>query len=388
MTEEMEITITKTANSKLGLVDLNNVAFGQVFTDHMLEADFEDGEWKNIEIKPFGPLSLSPSLSAIHYGQSIFEGIKAYRHNDGEAYIFRPKENYARFNLSAERMCMPVVSEELFLEGMRTLIELDKEWIPRHPDHSLYIRPFMFATGTSLGVKPAASYKFMIILSPAGAYFDKPMKILVEETYTRAAPGGVGFSKNAGNYGGSMLAAVEANKIGYDQVLWTDPFEHKWLQEVGMMNVGFMIDGRFITPSLEEGTILKGITRDSVLTILQEMNIEVEERRINIDELIEAYEQNKFTEIFGMGTAAAVSAVKELRYQDFSMTFDVESAKIAKAVKKRLTELKRRKSGRYLRMALQNLIIKHFKKAFFKKITGSVCILINKLYLCRPKNYW
>lgn len=344
MTDVMEMAVTKATVSKLPSVDFNDLPFGKFFTDHMLEADFEDGEWKNIEIKPFAPLSMSPSLAALHYGQAIFEGIKAYKHDDGEAYIFRPKENFVRFNLSAQRMCMPIVPEELFIEGMRALIEVDKDWVPNQPEYSLYIRPVMFATETALGVKPSSKFKFMILLSPTGPYYAKPMKILVEETYTRAAPGGVGFSKNAGNYGGSMLAAMEANKKGYDQVLWTDAFEHKWLQEVGMMNVGFMIDGKFITPSLDEGTILKGVTRDSIITLLQEMNIEVEERRINIDELMEAYKNKTFTESFGMGTAAAVVPIKELCYQDFAMTFDASGYKTAKAVKKRFTDIKEGKA--------------------------------------------
>jgi branched-chain amino acid aminotransferase len=199
----------------------------------MLEADFENGEWRNIEIKPYQPLLLEPSTSALHYGQSIFEGMKAFRTEKGDAFIFRPYENLKRFNLSAQRMNMPEISEEIFIEGMRQLIELDKNWIPVKEDHSLYIRPLMFATDNLLGVKPSETYKFLIILSPAGPYHAAPMKIAVEEKYTRAAPGGVGFSKNAGNYGGSMLPATIAKQQGYDQVLWTDAFEHKWLHEVG-----------------------------------------------------------------------------------------------------------------------------------------------------------
>jgi len=224
------------------------------------------------------------------------------------------------------------VNGEIFMDGMKQLIDLDKNWIPNKKDHSLYIRPFMFSTDCQLGVKPSSTYKFIIILSPSGPYFAEPMKIFVEEKYTRAVPGGVGFAKNAGNYGGSLIAAQEAKKLGYDQVLWTDAFEHKWLQEVGMMNVMFVINSVAITPSLEEGTILKGVTRESVITILKDMGIKVEERRISIDELMDAYKNNSLQEVFGTGTAATISLIKELRYKDFVMKFDVTKCAIANEV--------------------------------------------------------
>ncbi|RYY52934.1 MAG: branched-chain amino acid aminotransferase, partial [Chitinophagaceae bacterium] len=278
MTEAIDISIEKTTKSKLPGTNLKDLPFGQQFTDHMLEADFENGEWKNVVIRPYQALQLEPSLAALHYGQAIFEGIKAYRTNTGEAMIFRPFDNFRRFNQSASRMNMPEVPEEIFIEGMRRLIGLDKNWIPEGADHSLYIRPVMFATDEVLGVRPSNKYKFLIILSPTGPYYVNPMKIAVEEKYTRAAPGGVGFSKNAGNYGGSMLASTLAKQEGFDQVLWTDAFEHRWLQEVGMMNVFFIIDGLAVTPSLDEGTILEGVTRDSVIRGLAEMGIRTEER--------------------------------------------------------------------------------------------------------------
>jgi len=341
MIEALDINITRVERSKLNDLSLENLPFGKYFTDHMLEADFENGEWKNVEIKPYQPLMLEPSLAALHYGQSIFEGIKAYKTADGEPFVFRPYDNFKRFNLSAERMNMPQVPEEIFIEGMRQLIDVDKDWIPQKKEHSLYIRPLMFATDEMLGVRPSEKYKFLIILSPCGPYFSAPMKILVEEKYTRAAPGGVGFAKNAGNYGGSMLAATEAKQKGYDQVLWTDAFEHKWLQEVGMMNVVFIINGKAITPNLDEGTILNGVTRSSVLTILkEEMDIPVEERKISIDELIEAYNKGLLTEVFGTGTAATVAMIKELRYKDFEMHFNPENNRIAAEVKSRLKDIR------------------------------------------------
>ena len=340
MTEALDISITKAERSKLQDINLENVPFGKYFTDHMLEANYENGEWTSIEIKPYQPILMEPSLAALHYGQAIFEGIKAYKTNDGNAFIFRPLDNFKRFNKSAHRMNMPNVPEEIFLEGMRQLIALDKNWIPAKAEHSLYIRPVMFSTDAMLGVRPSDAYKFLIILSPTGPYYASPMKILVEENYTRAAPGGVGFSKNAGNYGGSMLAASLAKEKGYDQVLWTDSTEHKWLQEVGMMNVFFIINNIAITPSLEEGTILEGVTRASVIQGLKEMGIIVEERKINIDEVVEAYKAGKITEVFGTGTAAVIAPIKELNYKGFEMHFHTDLYKISGSVKKWLADIR------------------------------------------------
>ncbi|HTQ65921.1 MAG TPA: branched-chain amino acid aminotransferase [Puia sp.] len=340
MIDTLDIQITKAERSKLNEIDFNHLPFGKYFTDHMLEVDYEDGEWKNVEIKPYQALLLEPSLAALHYGQAIFEGIKAYKNKNGDIFIFRPHDNFKRFNISADRMEMPPVPEEIFIEGMRRLIELDKNWIPVKDEYSLYIRPFMFATDTFLGVKPSDTYKFIILLSPTGPYYAAPMKIYVEEKYTRAAPGGVGFAKNAGNYGGSLKAATVAQNRGYDQVLWTDAFEHKWLQEVGTMNVFFIIGNKAITPSLEEGTILAGVTRDSVIIVLEEMGLKVEERRISIDELIDAYKKGTLIELFGTGTAATISPIKELCYKDFSMKFETEKWKIAPTVKKILTDIR------------------------------------------------
>lgn len=340
MTATLDIQITKAETSKLNDLTLENIPFGKYYTDHMLEADFENGEWKNIEIKPYQPLLLEPSTAALHYGQAIFEGIKAYKDENGNAFIFRPIDNFKRFNISAERMQMPTVPEEIFMEGMRMLIELDKNWIPSMPDHSLYIRPFMFSSDPVIGVKPSETYKFMILLSPTGPYYNTPMKIYVEEKYTRAAPGGVGFSKNAGNYGASMLATALAKKAGYDQVLWTDAFEHKYLQEVGTMNVFFIVGNTAITPSLEEGTILAGVTRDSAITVLEEMGLTIIERKITIDELIEFHKNGELREVFGTGTAATISLIKELRYQDYVMQFDTNSWDVAPELKKRLNDIR------------------------------------------------
>lgn len=345
MIAALNIPVRKIERSKLLDTPLENIPFGKYFTDHMLEADYADGGWKSVEIKPYQPLSLDPSLAALHYGQAIFEGIKAYRNEAGEAFVFRPYDNFARFNRSAVRMNMPEVPEEIFMEGMRKLIALDKNWIPTMKEHALYIRPFMFSTDQMLGVRPSETYKFLIILSPTGPYFAAPMKIIVEEQYTRAAPGGVGFSKNAGNYGGSMLAATEARKQGYDQVLWTDAVEHKWLQEVGMMNVFFMLNGVAVTPSLDEGTILAGVTRDSVIKVLGELGIPVEERRVNIDELLSAYGKGQLTEAFGTGTAAVIAPIKELKYKEYALEMNLQQTPVQSAVRERLAEIRSGKAA-------------------------------------------
>ena len=340
MIEAMDISINRTKRSKLADIKLENIPFGKYFTDHMLVADYRDGAWTNIEILPYQPLLFEPSLVALHYGQAIFEGMKAYKDQQGNAFIFRPYENFHRFNTSARRMNMPEIPEEIFMGGLRQLIELDKDWIPSKENHSLYIRPLMFGTDTALGVRPSDSYKFIIMLSPTGPYYAEPMKIAVEERYTRAAPGGVGFSKNAGNYGGSMLAATEAKRNGYDQVLWTDAFEHKWLQEVGMMNVFFIITGVVITPTLEDGCILAGVTRSSAIVLLQEMGLTIEERKISIDELLDASRTRALQEAFGTGTAATIAMIKELKYKDHVIQFDISKWQVAPLLKKWIADIR------------------------------------------------
>jgi branched-chain amino acid aminotransferase len=332
--------ITKIERSKLNDINLENIPFGKYMSDYMLEVDYEDGEWKTPEIKPYQPLLIQPSLAAIHYGQSIFEGVKAYKNPAGEASIFRPMDNFRRFNISAERMQMPTVPEEIFIEGMKQLVRLDANWIPAKENHALYIRPFMFSTDETIGVKPSDKYKFMIILSPSGPYYATPMRIYVEEKYVRAVPGGIGFAKAAGNYGGSMYPTAQAKLKGYDQVLWTDAFEHKYVQECGTMNVFFVIGNTAITPDLSSGTILDGVTRDSVITMLKDMGLTVEERALNIDEVIEAHKTGTLKEVFGTGTAATISFIKELRYKDYVMEFDVDTWDVAPKVKTMLNGIR------------------------------------------------
>lgn len=337
---DQAIRIIQAETSKLKEIPMENIPFGKYFSDHMLEADYEGGEWKNVEIKPYQPLLLSPSIAAIHYGQAIFEGIKAYKDPQGNPFIFRPQANFRRFNISARRLQMPEVPESIFMEGMRQLVSLDRNWIPGKPDHSLYIRPFMFSCDEVLGVKPSDNYKFMIILSPTGPYYAAPMRIYVEEQYSRAAPGGVGFAKAAGNYAAAMLATAEARKKGYDQVLWTDSFEHRFVQEIGTMNVFFIVNNKALTPGLSEGTILEGVSRDSTMQVLRDMNYEVEERRISIDELIDLYKAGDLREVFGTGTAATVSLIRELRYKDFVMEFDVSSWQVTPEIRRQLTDIR------------------------------------------------
>ena len=337
MISAADFKITRVKQSKLKDLNLDNIPFGKYFTDHMLEADYKDGEWKIEGIKPYQALALAPSAAALHYGQSIFEGIKAYNDIDGtHINIFRPYENFKRFNISAERMMMPQVPEEIFIDGMHALINVDRSWIPKKADHSLYIRPFMFNADEMIGVKPGEHFKFLILLSPTGPYYAAPMRITVEEKYVRAAKGGLGFAKTAANYAASLYAASEAQKIGYDQVLWTDEIEHKYVQECGTMNVFFIIGNTAITPGLEDGTILNGVTRNSLITLLKEMNFTVEERPLNIDEIIDAYKAGQLRETFGAGTAATISLIKELKYKDFVMKFDIDTWKIAPELKRKL----------------------------------------------------
>ena len=340
MTAAADFKITKVAHSKLEGISLENVPFGKYFTDHMLEVDYEGGKWKTPRIVPYQPLQLAPSLAALHYGQAIFEGIKAYKDADGNPQIFRPYDNFKRFNISAERMQMPTVPEEIFMEGLRLLIDIERDWIPGLANHSLYIRPFMFSSDEAIGVRPSDKYKFLIILSPTGPYYATPMRIYVEEKYVRAVEGGYGFAKAAGNYGGALLASAEAHKKGYDQVLWMDAFEHKYVQECGTMNAFFIIGDKAITPGLESGTILEGVTRDSTIVLLKEMGYHVEERNLSIDEIMDAYKAGTLAEVFGTGTAATISMIKELKYKEFVMKFDVEKWSIAPEIKRRMDDIK------------------------------------------------
>ena len=337
----MGIKINKTENSRINEVDFNDIQFGKIYSDHMLIACYENGAWKQPEIMPFHNLSFSPATTFIHYGQAIFEGIKAYNDPNGNPLIFRPHDNWHRMNRSAERMAMPDVPEEIFIDGMRELINLDRQWIPSSPDTALYIRPFMVATDEFIGVKPAEKFMFMIITSPAGPYYSKPVSIYVQDQYVRAFPGGIGFTKAAGNYGMSMYPTIQVRKMGYDQILWTDGFEHKYVQEIGTMNVFFVIGDKVITPDIDHDTILAGVTRDSVITLLREKGVSVEERPLSIHEIEDAYKAGTLKEAFGTGTAASIAPISALTFHENKMILPpVEHWETANFLKKELADIR------------------------------------------------
>ncbi len=339
-TDISSIKITKTENSKINQVDFDNIPFGKVFADHMFVMDYEDGEWKNFEIKPFQDLTFSPAISSLHYGQSIFEGMKAYRKN-GKTYTFRAKDNFERLNKSAERMCMPHIPNQLVKDALEQLLTIDKEWIPENETNSLYVRPFMFATDEYVGIRPSSTYKFIIFCCPVGNYYTEPLRVKIESHYTRAANGGVGEAKAAGNYAASLYPAKLANEQGYHQLLWTDSNEHKYIEESGTMNVMFVIDGKLITPSLS-GTILPGITRKSVIEIVKSWGIEVEERKIEVTEVLEAIKNGTLEEAFGAGTAATIAQIQTIGHNgtDYELP-SIPERKISNRVLKFLNELKR-----------------------------------------------
>lgn len=314
----MNISITKTTAPKQK-PDENNLGFGKVFTDHMFVMNYSGAKgWHDARIVPYGDLTLSPASMVFHYGQEMFEGLKAYKGPDGKARLFRPDMNAKRTNQSNKRLCIPVLPEDMFVEAVKAIVEVDKDWIPSAPGTSLYIRPFIFATDAFLGVAPSDTYLFIIILSPSGAYYASglaPVAIWIEDEYVRAVRGGMGFAKAGGNYAVSLAGQVKAHDDGYSQVLWLDGVERKYIEEVGAMNIFFKINGKVVTPMLN-GSILPGITRNSVIHICKDWGYEVEERKVSVDELKEAYENGTLEEVFGTGTAAVISPVGKLRWKD------------------------------------------------------------------------
>ncbi len=309
-----DIKITKVKDSHLSSIDFDNIPFGRTFSDHMFTADYIDGAWTNFQIIPFQKFEMHPAGLALHYGQAIFEGMKASKGVDGKPYLMRPELHGKRLNASAERLCMPTFPEDLFVQALHELIDLDQDWIPQKEGSALYIRPYMFANGEFIGVAPSDTYKFIIFTGPVGPYYSKPVRLLVADKYVRAVPGGVGEAKAAGNYAASLLPAKQAKEQGYDQILWMDGYEFKYLQEVGTMNIFLVIDGKVITPATD-GAILKGITRMCIIEILRDKGYEVEERAITIDEVVAAHENGTLTEMFGAGTAAVVAHVADFTYK-------------------------------------------------------------------------
>ena len=312
------IDVHPVKSSRINEVDFSNLPFGRIFSDHMFTADYINGEWTNIQIIPFQNFSFHPANLALHYGQSIFEGMKATKTVDGTPVLFRPAMHSHRINASAHRLCMPDFPEDLFLQALHELIALDSEWIPTSPGSALYIRPYMFATGEFIGVQASDTYKFVIFSCPVGPYYSKPVRLWVEEKYVRAVDGGVGEAKCAGNYAASLYPAKIAKEKGYDQVMWMDAHEFKYIQEAGTMNFMFVIDGKVITPATD-GSILKGITRDTILKILTYKGIPFEERKVAITELVDAYKNGTLQEAFGVGTAAVVIGVEDITYRDLVM---------------------------------------------------------------------
>ncbi len=314
MTDTLQIEIHPIEKSRIDTVDFDNLVFGRSFSDHMLSVDFQNGEWQTPQIIPFGDISFSPAMMSLHYGQAIFEGMKAYKSPAGEILVFRPEENWKRLNKSAFRMCMPEVPEEIFMEGLSELLRIDSDWVPEKEGSSMYIRPFMFSTDGYVGVSPSKGYRFMIFTCPVGSYYTKPIRVRVETKYIRAAHGGVGFSKNAGNYGGSLYPTKLAVDAGYDQIIWTDASEHQYVEEAGTMNLMFVIDGKLVTAPTGD-TILDGVTRKSVIQVARDFGMEVEERQLSIKELIEGIASGRVHEAFGAGTAAVIAPIATIGYE-------------------------------------------------------------------------
>ena len=341
MVESLKIDLQEVRRSRLSEVDFNHLPFGKVYSDHMFMADFQGGEWKNLRIIPYGKISISPATPAIHYGQSIFEGLKAHRGPQGEALVFRPRDNWKRMNNSATRMCMPPLPEDLFMDSLAELISLDRNWIPPATGSSLYIRPFMFSSDEYIGIRPSSTFTYMVILSPVGVYYSHPVKVKIETHYTRAARGGTGYAKAGGNYGGAIYPASLAQNEGYDQLIWTDARDHRYIEESGTMNVMFVLEGTLVTPALSDA-ILPGITRDSVLQLARSWNIPVEERKVTVDEILTAAEAGRLTEAFGVGTAATIAQIQTLAHDDREYLLPaVEKRPFSQAVYDELEAIKR-----------------------------------------------
>ncbi len=339
--KRMEIEVIKSAVSRVNDVDFDNIPFGKIFSDHMFVVDFLDNEWMQPTIMPYGTLEMSPAISALHYGQAIFEGMKAYKGADGIVRIFRPFDNIKRMNKSAKRMCMAQIPESLFIDGLTQLVSMDSAWVPTQDGCSLYIRPVMFATTAEIKVKTADQFKFVILTCPVGPYYPHPVKVVIEEHYSRAAEGGVGYVKAAGNYGASLYPAKLAQEKGFDQLLWTDAKDHRYIEESGTMNVMFILGDKLVTPSLEGNTILSGITRDSVLRLAKELDIEIEERRILVEEIIDGFKTGLLKEAFGTGTAATVAPIELISYDgvDYKLP-PIDSNSISSVLLKTLTDIR------------------------------------------------
>ena len=332
------IEIIKTEATKINDVDFDNLKFGDVFSDHMLECDYKDGKWHAPKIVPYQAITLDPSAKIFHYGQSVFEGMKAYKDTDGKAWLFRPLDNFKRLNISSKRLAIPELPEDYFMEGLKTLLDIDKDWIPTNQGSSLYIRPFIFASGKGFHASPADAYKFIICTAPSGAYFSGEVRVLIEETYSRSANGGVGFAKAGGNYAGQFYPTQLAVEKGYQQVIWTDDNNHEYIEEAGAMNIFIRINDTLITGPTSD-RILDGITRKSIIELAKAENIPVKVRKISVKEVVEAAKNGTLKEMFGAGTAAVISPIAGFGYKDADYELPKLDKTYASYLKKRITDI-------------------------------------------------
>ena len=337
------IEVTKTSKSKINEVDFDHLSFGNVFSDHMLVCNYKNGKWDAPEVVPYQPITLDPSAKIFHYGQSIFEGMKAYKDENGDIFLFRPLDNFKRLNISAKRLAIPELPEDYFMEGLKTLLDVDKDWIPTTKGSSLYIRPFIFATGKGFHASPADEYKFIIATAPSGAYFSGKVKVLIEEKYSRSANGGVGFAKAGGNYAGQFYPTQLAVAKGYNQVIWTDDNSHEYIEEAGAMNIFVRINDTLITAPTND-RILDGITRKSLIDIAKSENISVEVRPLTVTEVVEAAKNGTLKEMFGAGTAAVISPISTFGYKGVDYDLPELEHTYASLLKKRITDIQYNRS--------------------------------------------
>ena len=333
-----KIDIQKVESSRIGQVDFNNLTFGSTFSDHMFECEYKDGVWQNPTIKPYGPLTISPGAKVFHYGQAVFEGMKAFKDEAGKVWLFRPEQNFLRINKSSVRMAIPEFPRDIFFEALTTLVKIDKDWVKPGQGNSLYIRPFVIATQVGVSASPSTEYKFMILMSPAQAYYTGDIKVIIADHYSRSANGGVGAAKAAGNYGAQFFPTNLAREKGFQQVIWTDASNHQYLEEAGTMNVFFRVNDTLLTAPISD-RILDGVTRKSVIALAKQDNITVEERPVLVSEIVEAAKNGSLKEIFGAGTAAVISPVNAFSYQDIIYELEKQEDGFASRFKKELTDI-------------------------------------------------
>lgn len=333
-----KVNIQKASASRLPEIDFDNLSFGSTFADHMFECDYVDGEWRNPTIKPYGNISISPGAKVFHYGQAVFEGMKAYKDDAGDVFLFRPDENFHRINKSSKRLAIPEFPEDLFFEGLHTLINMERNWVQPGLGNSLYIRPFSMATQVGVSASPSDQYKFMILLSPVRAYYTGDVRVVIAQKYSRSADGGVGAAKAAGNYGAQFYPTNLAKEEGFQQIIWTDSNEHKYLEEAGTMNVFFRINDTLITAPTSD-RILDGVTRKSVLKLAERAGIDTEVRRLTVSELVEAAKKGEVKEIFGSGTAAVISPVSAFGYDNEVFELEKQEDSFATRFKKELMDI-------------------------------------------------